>query len=195
MKKQISSHQFPGLHKSLGIDTSKLGCVMLDLKPLKNMYSVEVEGAGCSLYYAKNKDRFWIDGWVCDKNPHITLLYGLLETAKNYSKQIETLLAGIKIRTVEIEDIGYFDSPYPDEPYWCIVAHIKVDRRLKEANDRLKFLPHVDTFSGYKPHMTIAYWAKSQGEKNRDITIKSFKKLWVGKKLKVKETLNFGGNK
>ena len=75
--KELSAHKFPEVYKRLGINLSKLGCIMLDLKPLNNAWSIEYDGAAVSLYYAKNKERFWIDGWVFDK-PHITLMYGLL---------------------------------------------------------------------------------------------------------------------
>ncbi len=167
---------------------------MLDLEPLSNMYSIEYEGAQIALYYSQNKERFWIDGWVCDKDPHITLLYGLLEKGKVYESYIGQVLKGWQLDEVEIEDISFFESPYPDEPYWCLVAHIKTTDALLEGHQRLEFLPHVNTFTGYKPHMTIAYLDKRQGEEYRDRMIEDFRKLWNGKKLKVKST-NLGGDK
>lgn len=192
---QLKAHDYPEVYKGLGLNLATLGCVMLDLVPLENMHSIEAEGHKEGLYYAKDKTRFWIDGWCADKTPHITLLYGLLETAKNYKWHIEQVLAGWKLDEVEIEDIGYFESPYKDEPYYCIVAHIKKTPELLEGNERLEFLPHVNTFTGYKPHMTICYIDAAQGEKYRDDLIEGFKKLWVGKSMKVKGTLNLGGDK
>jgi len=195
MEKQLSSHQFKQVYEWLGLNLNTLGCVMLDLEPLSNMYSIEFEGAGIALYYAKNKERFWIDGWVANKTPHITLLYGLLEAAKNYEKHIEAVLGGWKLEAVKIADIGFFDSPYPDEPYWCLVAHIETTPELLEGHRRLEFLPHINTFTSYRPHMTIAYIDKAQGESYRDRMIEDFKRLWVGKELSVKESINLGGNK
>jgi len=122
---QLKAHDYPEVYKGLGLNLATLGCVMLDLEPLENMHSIASEGHGDALYYAKDKARFWIDGWCADKTPHITLLYGLLQTAKNYK--------------------------------W-----------------------HID---------------KAQGEMYRDDLIAGFKKLWVGKELKVKEKLNLGGDK
>lgn len=195
MKKQLSSHQFSEVYKWLGINLNTLGCVMLDVEPLENMYSIEFDGAGVALYYAKNKERFWIDGWIADKVAHITLLYGLLEQGKNYEPHIAKVLEGWELKEVEISDIGYFDSPYPDEPYYCIIAHIKTTPELLEGHHRLEFLPHINTFDSYKPHMTICYINKEQGEAYRDRLIEHFKTLWVGKPIKVKETINLGGNK
>lgn len=191
--KQLNSHQFENVYKELNINLDTLGCIMLDLKPLSNMYSIEYEGAGMMLYKSKNKDRFWIDGWVANKTPHITLLYGLLESGKNLEKQINQVLDGWKLEEVEIDHIGYFESPYPDEEYYCLVAHIKVTDDLLEGHQRLEFLPHINTFTGYKPHMTIAYIRKD--ENTRDNLLEEFNSLWSGKKLKVKQNINLGGNK
>jgi len=190
---QLNSHQFEQVYKWLGINLNKLGCVMLDVEPLSNMWSIEQEGAGILLYKSPNKERWWIDGWVADKNPHITLLYGLLEEGKNFELHIQEVLKGWNLDEVEIEEIGYFNSPYPDEPYYCIVAYIKVTDELLEGHRRLEFLPHINTFTGYKPHMTIAYIRKD--EATRDNLINDFNKLWRGKKLKVKSEINLGGNK
>lgn len=192
MTKQLNSHNFEDIYKKLNINLDILGCVMLDVEPLDNMYSIEVDGAGIALYYAKNKERKWIDGWVVGKVAHITLLYGLLENAHNLEKEVSTVLEGWDMDTVEIDHIGYFDSPYEDEPYYFLVAHIKVTDELMEGHQRLEFLPHINTFTGYKPHMTICYLNKNQGEEYRDNMIKHFNTIWAGRKLKVKSEINLG---
>lgn len=194
--KQLKSHDFEEVYKWLGINLNKLGCVMLDLEPIKIDHWIGQDGVtayyySVPLYTAKNKERFWIDGWVADKAPHITLLYGLLEEAKNYEAHIERVLNGWHLEEVEIEDFGYFDSPYSDEPYYCVVAFIKVTPELIEGHQRLEFLPHVNTFAGYKPHMTIAYIRKE--DVARDNLIADLRKEFVGKKLRI-VSRNLGGN-
>ena len=191
--KQLNSHMFEDVYKKLDINLDKLGCIMLDLKPLSNMYTIEVDNTNITLYYAKNKERFWIDGWVVGKVAHITLLYGLLESGKNYEPYISRVLDGWEMDEVEIDHISYFDSPYADEDYYCIVAHIKVTDALMEGHQRLEFLPHVNTFAGYKPHMTICYIDKRQGKGYRDRMIEHFNELWAGKKLSV-TGLNYGAD-
>lgn len=62
--KQLSAHQFEEVYKWLGLNLSKLGCLMLDLEPLSNAYTIEAEGAGIALYYAKNI------GELCSNRPH-----------------------------------------------------------------------------------------------------------------------------
>lgn len=193
---QLKSHDFPEVYKWLGINLNTLGCVMLDVLPLDNMYNPnERHGEMYDLYYSQNKERFWINGWIADKVAHVTLLYGLLEKGKNYQPHITKVLAGWQLNEVEIDKIGYFDSPYDDEPYYCIIAHIKVTPELLEGHQRLEFLPHINTFAEYKPHMTICYISKERGEEYRDQVIYEFNNRWAGAKLLIKETINLGGDK
>lgn len=201
--KQIKSHDFKEVYEWLGIDLNKLGCLMLDTEGLKLPSHIIQDwetGSGVNfdtffkelfMYKANNKDRFWINGYVGDK-PHLTLLYGLMTEAKNYKNHIEKVLSGWDMKTVKIADIGYFDSPYQDEKYYCVVAHIEVTPELMEGHQRMEFLPHINTFAGYKPHITIAYLKKD--DVARDIFIEDLKKSFIGKELKVIE-LNYGGNK
>ena len=193
MTKQIKSHDFPEVYKALGYDLSKLGCVMLDVN-LTALQGLTWEIAMTQeLYYAKDKTRFWIDGLVGEKTAHVTLLYGLLETAKNYESYIEQVLKGWKLEEVEIENVGFFESPYPDEPYYCIVGHVKLTPELIEGHQRLELLPHINTFAGYKPHITLAYIKKDDEVKARWIS--TFQEILCGKKIKIEEKLNLGGNK
>ncbi len=195
MSKQLSAHQFKEVYQWLGVDLSKLGCLMLDTEPISIDHWIGQDSqtsylTGFPLYYAEN-EKFWIKGYV-GKEAHMTLLYGLMTEAKNYQPHIEKILADWKLDTVKIADIGYFDSPYEDEPYYCIVAHIEVNDALLEGHQRLEFLPHINTFTGYKPHITIAYIKKD--ENWRDSFIADLKKEFIGKELQI-IGLNYGGNK
>lgn len=181
---------FEGIYKDLNVNVDRLGCVMLDLEPLDSMLSIDGMGDGEMLYYAQNEDRKWIKGWVAGKNAHVTLLYGLMENAHTWADQVHAVLKDWSIDEVKIQDIGFFESPYEDEPYYCIVAHIEVDEKLLEGHSRLQFLPHIDTFSGYMPHMTVCYIKKD--EATRDQLIKLLSSLWVGQSLKVHPEVNLG---
>ena len=183
----LNSHQFEEVYGWLGINLDALGCIMLDLDP------IQFPDNPPEFYTAKNESRFWIKGWVAGKTPHLTLLYGLLEDGKNFEPHISKVLEGWELGSVEIEKIGYFDSPYPDEPYFCIVAHIKVTPELLEGHQRLEFLPHINTFTGYKPHFTLGYIVKD--EESRDLFIERLTKELVGKKLTIREGVNLGGKK
>jgi len=187
--KQLNSHDFEDVYKDLKINLNTLGCVMLDVEPLNSMNANDHEGME-GLYYTKNPERKWIQGWIAGSVAHVTLLYGLLDNAHNWEKHISSVLGGWKMDTIEIDHINYFESPYEDEEYYCIVAHIKVTPELMEGHSRLEFLPHINTFTGYKPHMTICYIRKDK--KLLDEYLKEFNTLWAGKQLKVKEAINLG---
>lgn len=199
----MKAHNYPEVYKGLGLNLSTLGCVMLDLEPIPEMtWIIQDHKDGSQVnynrymedYYFVSKDptHFWIDGHVASKTPHVTLLYGLLQTAKNYEWHIKQVLGSWDLGSVEIDHVGYFDSPYGDEEYYCIVGHLKVTDKLQEGHDRLCMLPHIKTFPGYKAHVTIAYIKKD--ELIRDEYIKHLNGHLVGKKLKV-TGLNFGGDK
>ena len=93
------------------------------------------------------------------------------------------------INSVIIENIGYFESPYEDEKYYCIVGHVKKTKDIMEAHDKMTLLPNIQTFVGYKPHVTIAYIVYDS--EIRDEFIVHLKKELVGKTLQAKG-LNYG---
>ncbi len=197
--KEIKAHDFPSVYKDLNIDLSKLGCVMLDVDPIYNNTDVDDEEYSRFyyvepkyLYYAKNKDKFWINGWVAEETPHMTLLYGLMKEAEEYKDQIKELLKDWNCKSVQIEDIDSFDSPYEDEEYYCIVAKLKLTDNIIEGHNRMQLLPHIDTYSEYKPHVTICYIQKN--DKLRDEIIKDLKETLVGRRLYI-TNINLGGNK
>lgn len=197
--KEIKAHDFPSVYKDLNIDLSKLGCVMLDVDPIYNNTDVDDEEYSRFyyvepkyLYYAKNKDKFWINGWVAEETPHMTLLYGLMKEAEEYKDQIKELLKDWNCKSVQIEDIDSFDSPYKDEEYYCIVAKLKLTDNIIEGHNRMQLLPHIDTYSEYKPHVTICYIQKN--DKLRDEIIKDLKETLVGRRLYI-TNINLGGNK
>lgn len=184
--KQLSAHQFKSVYEELGYDLAKLGCIMLDLEPLKFKANEDV------LYYAKDKSRFWIDGNVASKTPHVTLLYGLLRSGDELKKHVDTVLPADKLpKEVTIEKVDTFDSPYDDEPYYCVIAHLKITPELQEAHDRLTFLPHIDTFAGYKAHFSLCYIKKN--DRARNAMVGALNAKYKGKTIKTKD-LNYGGN-
>lgn len=194
MNREIKAHDYKEIYEMLGYNLSKLGCLMLDTEPIKTIY-YQIMQDGITAYFpeykAKNKDRFWIDGFVADKTPHLTLFYGFLQEAGCYKWHIEKLLEGTNISSVKIEDVTFFESPYEDEPYYCIVAKVEKTPELLEAHNKMTLIPNIQTFPDYKPHITIAYIIKDEAV--RDDFIIHLKKELVGKELKV-NGLNFGGN-
>jgi hypothetical protein len=148
--KRPTAYQVRALQE-FGIDVPKLGCVMLDVEPLPVVNWAPAEWA----YVSNHPDRRWIKG--LDAGDHITLLYGLLSNANVIRTAIDEVLDGWEPGEVSIDHVGSFPSTFEDEPYACIVGHIKVTPELIDAHARLSYLPHIDTFWEYRPHLTLAY--------------------------------------
>jgi hypothetical protein len=181
----LNYQQFQEVYKWLGINTAQLGCVMLPLKTIKPVIDESL------LYKSPNPERFWIDGMVADKKAHCTLLFGLMAKAPNIEPHIRKVLEGWEMDDVLLEDVSYFPSPYADEKYWCLIAHIHLTKLLLEGHQRLSFLPHIDTFPEYKPHMTIAY-IKDVSEEERDDIIDKLDGELRGSRIPVIGDIDLG---
>lgn len=140
----ISSRDFPGLHEELGVDTDKLGCIMLDLQTFDVLKHVENGASDLAG-----------DGTVAETEAHVTLLYGLLQNGNTIKEQVDKVLDGWSLDSVVLDEITSFPVPADAEAV-PIVAKLW-DARLNEAHDRLSLLPHVNTFTEYNPHVTLAY--------------------------------------
>lgn len=149
---ELNSHSFESLYRALDIDLDTLGCVMLRVQPVRVSDLIPEDWA----YRTDNPKRFWIRG--LEGGDHITLLYGLLTqrygSESQYHSAVDTVLDGWWPE-VEIDSIGSFPSPYDDENYACIIAHVRGN--LADAHQRLSFLPHINTFPTYKSHLTLCY--------------------------------------
>jgi 2'-5' RNA ligase len=147
----ISASQFPAVYDSLGISISDLGCIMLDLNPVK----LEVDDQE-DLYYSPYQE--FVQGTVADHKAHATLLFGLLSPGSQIKPLVDAVLESWKKPSaVKVDHLEVFPGKEDDgTEYSCIVAVLDATD-LVEANSRLRLLPHIDTFPEYKPHMTLAY--------------------------------------
>ena len=177
---QVSSREHPEIYEDLDIDPNDLGCIMLDLDRLE-VLSVVGEGASSDLASTVTMDRTAVPG---EEATHVTLLYGLLENGNVWKDKVDTLLEGWDMESVTIKDIGYFDLP---ESY-AIVAHVETTTDLLEGHNRLTLLPHIQTFSDYRPHVTLAYISK---EADLGKWLTALNAQYEGAELKV-NGLNYG---
>lgn len=185
---KISSNTFPKVYEALNVNLAELGYVMLDLAaPSLDLPANLAEG----LYESKVEERFWINGYGFSKNPHMTLLYGLLESAQEWKDEVDAVLTGWECPAVRVDHVGFFNSPFEDDPYYCIVAHLELSPEIIEGNKRLELLPHINTYLNYKPHVTIAYVKKD--EVLRNSMIRFFQQKLKGRMLKV-TGVNYGGD-
>lgn len=179
------ARSFPQVYVDLGIDLGRLGCLMLDTEPIKVSDLIPQS----SLYFADPEKHKYIQGVVSETVPHVTLLYGFLRSAKELQKHIDAVLDGWKPEDLTIRNIDFFPSNEADEYYVTIIAHVEVTDNLKEANTRLSYLPHLNTFPDYKPHITLAYVRQ---DINYGKYIKLLNEKYAGTTVKAK-SLNYGG--
>lgn len=152
--KQVSARDFPELYDGTDINPDDLGCIMVNTDKLSIIGTVG-EGAEDDLITSTDRHDHAM-GAVAEQEPHVTLLYGLLENGNLWKDKVNALLAGWSLDTVKISEVGYFNLP---ESY-AIIAHIEKTTDLQDGHDRLTLLPHINTFSEYRPHMTLAYISK-----------------------------------
>lgn len=147
---------------SIGVDVKTLGFVGLTFDPLDVREQLDKQSWGVRItesdyVYAPEGDfRHWVRGPVAEHSAHVTAKYGLLTPAHQQKEIVNDLIGWPREVSVEVVGVEVFPSPYPDLPYGCLVARLGGEE-LDAMNASLSVLPHVDSFSEYKPHLTLAY--------------------------------------
>lgn len=176
---QIASRDYPELYDDIDIDTDDLGCIMLNLEPMKVLE--HVKGLEDEVFENPKFDQGAIPA---ETVPHVTLLYGLLENGNKWKDKVDLLLKDWKLESVKIDHVGFFETP----DSYAIVAHLEKTDELVDGHERLTLLPHVNTFSEYLPHMTLAY---VKLEANPEPWVKALGKVYNGKTVKA-SGINYG---
>jgi 2'-5' RNA ligase len=155
--KPVTAYDFPQIYERVGMKLGKFGAIMLDVEPI-DVQSILGQDDDW-FYYSDKTELKYVKGPVASIQAHCTLLYGLTPNSNagvDQKLSVDELLTGLDLSSVTIESVGSFPPQY-NEPYACIVGHLKADENLVEANRRLRFLPHIDTFLEFKAHVTLAY--------------------------------------
>jgi 2'-5' RNA ligase len=179
---QIPNAYGMSFYRKLGIDLSKLGCVMLDVDvPGYVSNSLKSDWAYVS------EDPKLADGLQSEF--HVTLLFGLLTNANLLKEEIREVLSGWEMpKALPCTEVGVFPSPIASEPYKCVWVK-PWSPQLLEAHCRLSMLPHVDSHAGYEPHITLGY----VHEKYEDIAVEGLNRLVLEQTLSVAvRGLNYG---
>jgi hypothetical protein len=149
--------------EKVGVDTNQAAAIMLDLDPIP---IGQILGDAGWYYYDPQLP--WVQGPVGQRGAHVTLLYGLVmplafgkvqinsrSTGQFFGGVIHELLADLELEKhgPTVQAIDVFEN---DPRYSVLVARVD-DDRIREANRRLRWLPHIDTFVEFKAHVTLAY--------------------------------------
>lgn len=182
VRASVSARDFPDLYEGIDIDPNDLGCIMLDTETLDVMKHLPDDYADDLIDATTSHDHAM--GAVAETEAHVTLLYGLLENGNVWKDKVDTVLQDWKIDSVKIADVGYFDTP----DSYAVIAHIETTPELIDGHERLTLLPHIQTFSEYKPHLTLAYVSK---DADVDKWVDALGAAYNGKTIKAKG-INYG---
>lgn len=148
---QISAADYPSLYDGIDVNwdgnMATLGCIMMNTNQIP------------IAQYIKNPDADlftkpgWGGGLAGEDEAHVTLLFGLLENGNVWKDKVDMLLQGWKLPEVVIDEVSYFDLG----DSYAIIGLVRPTPEVVDGNERLSLLPHVNTFSEYHPHITLAY--------------------------------------
>lgn len=164
---------FPDLFENLVVDPRAVtddkyrGCIMINTEKIP--VTQFVKNGEKDLVHATDRHDHTM-GAVAEEEPHATLLYGLLNNGNIWKEKVDQVLSGWKMDTVKIKEVSFFQL----EDSKAVIALLEETPELIDANQRLSLLPHLNTFSEYHPHITLAYitdkadvekWVKVLGKK------------------------------
>jgi len=137
--------------KQLGVDEAKVtydfGCVMVyfDFPGMKDLHGL-----------VDKKDLDPNEKGLEDE-PHVTLLYGI-HSSQVTDEQVKEAARGLA-GTIKLHNAGLFQNDFD------VLKMEAENPTLHGCNFNLRQLPYTSSYPDYKPHMTVAYLKKGEGQK------------------------------
>lgn len=134
-------------------DKESLGCVMAILPP---SLSRKITALGRSI-----PDREIDPAEGREDNPHVTVFYGI--TGEGTSGVVRAA-SDMDEFELSLGKLGLFRNDEHD------VLYVEVEKNLdlEKMHERFRKLPNKETYPDYKPHATVAYLIKGNGNKYVD---------------------------
>jgi len=130
------------------------GCVMVEV-PVSNWNEITSYINPDDVYEEPGDNTHGIQ-----KNPHVTILYGLHEgvTEEQVKSVFENFDADINIK---VDGIDIFEN----KDYDVVKFNVIPDGALQYLHDELSKFPNSNEYPDYKPHITVAYVKSGTGKK------------------------------
>jgi len=143
------------------------GCIMMEGK-IDNWEDNHLEGIDPIDIYEVEGD----DSYGLEETPYITILYGIHENEIDPDSIISVIKSKMKPINIEINEIDVFEN----DDYDVVKYNVPVTKELLKYREIFeKSFLNTQTFSGYKPHITIGYVKKGEGKKYKKKLDNSFK--------------------
>ena len=147
------------------------GCVMMDPKKIKGWKEVHLAGIDEDDLYEPDNDDYGLE-----EQPHITIVYGIHEDEVDPSVVVDMMEQKMLPVKVQISEIDFFEN----KEYDVIKYNVPVTEQLQEYRDMfMDAFENTQTFSGYNPHITIAYVKKGNGKKYKKTLDEPFDVIFI----------------
>jgi len=156
LKSWLKEESLKGLKPIDNQKRDRYGCVMLE-STIDNWEEFHTAGIDKEDVHIKPHD----ESYGLEKQPHVTVLYGIHEDEMDPEIIAEVIKQNIKPITLRVEDVDLFEG----EEYDVVKYNLPITEELQKYRDLFSKFPNTQSHPEYNPHMTLAYVKPGKGKK------------------------------